>query len=438
VPRRVAVVGGGIAGLAAAWFLERRGIEVVLHEANDRLGGKILTGAVDGRAVELGPDAFLARVHDGVELARALGLGDELIAPATGRAHLLLGGRLRPLPEGLVLGVPSNVPAVAQSGVLSALGLLRAAAEPLLPGHALDRDRSVGAVVRGRFGHEVFERLVDPLVSGINAGKADDLSIDATTPQLSALARGHRSLMVGARSSRRTAPAGGPVFLTVRSGLSRLVQALAGELRATIELGSTLTSLDTLDADGVVVATPAHAAAGLLGGEAGRQLAAIEHASVALAVFAYPASAVRLHLDGSGFLVPRAEGRLMTACSWGSSKWPHWSTADRVVLRVSAGRSDDGRAFTMDDDALAGALHAEVAEVLGISGEPDEVVVTRWPDSFPQYAVGHLDRIAAIEAALPPHVALAGAALRGVGLPACIASGRLASERLATNLGVPQ
>jgi oxygen-dependent protoporphyrinogen oxidase len=438
VAERVAVVGGGIAGLAAAWFLERRGVEVELHEASDRLGGKILTGDVGGRPVELGPDAFLARVHEGVELVRALGLGDELVAPATGKAYLLLGGRLRALPEGLVLGVPSSVPAVARSGVLSTGGLLRAAAEPLLPGHPLDRDRSVGDVVRARFGREVFERLVDPLVSGINAGRADDLSIDATTPQLSALARGYRSLMVGARASRRRMPSGGPVFLTVRSGLSRLVDTLAKELRATPHLGSTVTSLDALDADGVVVATPAYAAAALLGGEAGQELDGIAHASVALAVFTYPAASVRRRLDGSGFLVPRSEGRLMTACSWGSSKWPHWSRTDRVVLRVSAGRSDDGRAFTVDDATLAATLHGEVADVLDISAEPDEVVVTRWPDSFPQYAVGHLDRVARIETALPPHVALAGAALRGVGLPACIASGRLAAERLATHLGVTE
>ena len=428
------VVGGGIAGLSAAWFLERRGFEVELHEADDRLGGKIRTGDVEGRPVELGPDAFLARVHDAIELCRALGLGDELIAPATGSAHLLLGGRLRPLPEGLVLGVPSDVVAVARSGVISNLGLLRAAAEPFLPGRPLRRDASVGAVVRNRFGPEVFEKLVDPLVSGINAGRADELSIDATTPQLSALARRERSLLVAARRARKAAPAGGPVFLTVRSGLQRLVDALAGELRGKVHLGSPVTSLADLGGDGVVIATPAFAAADLLEGAAADELADIPYASVALTVLTYPIGAVRRHLDGSGFLVPRSEGRLMTACSWGSSKWPHWAGPDRVVLRVSAGRSDDERALELDDAELGARLHGEVAEVLNITGEPDQVIVTRWPRSFPQYAVGHLDRVARIEAALPPNVALAGAALRGVGIPACIASGRAAADRLASTL----
>jgi oxygen-dependent protoporphyrinogen oxidase len=431
---KVDVIGGGIAGLAAAWFLERRDIDVEVHEASDRLGGKIVTGEVEGRAVELGPDAFLARVHDGVELCRALGLGDELIAPATGSAHLLLNGRLRPLPDGLVLGVPSDVVAVARSGVLSNLGLLRAAAEPFLPGRPLRRDASVGSVVRNRFGPEVFEKLVDPLVSGINAGRADDLSIDATTPQLSALARRDRSLLVGARRARQAAPAGGPVFLTVRSGLQRVIEALVADLRGPVHLGAPVTSLADLDGDGVVVATPAFAAAELLEGDAARELAAIPYASVMLTVLTYPLGAVRRHLDGSGFLVPRAEGRLMTACSWGSSKWPHWAGPDRVVLRVSAGRSDDERAMALDDDELVARLHTEVASVLNITAEPDEAVVTRWPRSFPQYPVGHLDRVARIEAALPARVALAGAALRGVGIPACIASGRTAADRLASTL----
>jgi oxygen-dependent protoporphyrinogen oxidase len=430
----VHVVGGGIAGLSAAWFLERRGFDVEVHEASDRPGGKIATGDVEGRPVELGPDAFLARTHDGVELCRALGLGDELIAPATSSAHLLVNGRLRPLPEGLVLGVPSDVLAVARSGVISNVGLLRAAAEPFLPGHPLRRDASVGRVVRNRFGPEVFEKLVDPLVSGINAGKADELSIDATTPQLSALARRDRSLLVGARRARRVAPAGGPVFLTVRSGLQRLVEALVTDLHGPVHLGAPVTSLQDLGGDGVVVAAPAFAAADLLGDAVAGELHAISYASVALTVLTYPLGAVRRHLDGSGFLVPRAEGRLMTACSWGSSKWPHWAGPGRVVLRVSAGRSDDERALELDDAELADRLHSEVAAVLNITAEPDEAVVTRWPRSFPQYAVGHLDRVAHIEDALPAHIAVAGAAYRGVGIPACIASGRAAAERLASTL----
>jgi oxygen-dependent protoporphyrinogen oxidase len=430
---RIAVVGGGIAGLASAFFLEDAGHEVTLYEADRRLGGKIHTVDLHGRPVELGPDAFLARVPDATELCQALGLGDELIAPATGDARVWIDGHLRPLPEGLVLGVPSDVLAVARSGVLSPRGLARAALEPLLPGRRLDSDRSVADLVASRFGHQVLDRLVDPLVSGINAGDTRRLSVEATTPQLAALARQHRSLLLGARSLTRARRPGDPVFLTVAGGLRRLVDGLVGRLRGDVRTGTPVSSLDDLDADGVVLAVPAPAAAPLVSRRApaaAEQLAAFEDASVVLTLLAYPAESVGHPLDGSGFLVPRREGRLTTACSWASSKWPHWVRPGEVLLRVSAGRAGDERALDLDDDELVARLHAEVAPALAISAPPTWTHVARWPASFPQYPVGHLARVDAIEAALPPNVALAGAAYRGVGIPACIASARRAAERL--------
>ena len=419
---RVAVVGGGIAGLSAAWFLHRDGVDVTVYEAEARLGGKILSADV-----ELGADAFLARVPDAAELCREVGLGDELVSPATGQAFVWQGGRLRALPAGLVLGVPTDIGAAARSGILSPLGLGRAAVEPLLPGGDRSRDQSVGSLVRARFGDEVFERLVDPLISGINAGRADDLSLDAVTPQLAAAARSSRSLLLGLRRAR-PADSGAPVFLTVRSGLGTLVERLAAAL-PDVRTSCPVRSLDELDADAFVVAVPAFVAAELVP-DVADELRAIEYASVVLTVLSYPASAVRRSLDGSGFLVPRSEGRLMTACSWGSSKWPHWEKPGEVLFRVSAGRSDDDRAMELSDEKLVSRLHAELSEAMGLSADPISSVVTRWPRSFPQYAVGHLDRIARIEAALPPNIALAGAALRGVGIPACIASGRAAASRV--------
>ena len=428
---KVAVVGGGIAGLAAAWFLHRDGVEVTVYEADDRLGGKVQTGSLDGRPVELAADAFLARVPDAAELCRELGLGDELVSPATGQAYLWLGARLRPLPEGLALGVPTDLAAVARSGVLSVGGLGRAALEPLLPATSVAADRSVGSLVRARFGDEVFERLVDPLISGINAGRADDLSLDAVTPQLAAAARSSRSLLLGLRRAR-SGDSAGPVFLTVQSGLGRLVDRLVGVL-PDVRTSSPVASLADLDADRVVLAVPAFAAADLLSAvapDAAALLADIEYASVVLTLLSYPADAIGRSLDGSGFLVPRGEGRLMTACSWGSSKWPHWAKPGEVLFRVSAGRAGDDRALQLSDEVLVARLHAELSEAVGLQGEPLSSVVARWPRSFPQYAVGHLDRVARIEAALPPHIAVAGAALRGVGIPACIASGRAAAARV--------
>ncbi|HWW53921.1 MAG TPA: protoporphyrinogen oxidase, partial [Acidimicrobiales bacterium] len=303
-------------------------------------------------------------------------------------------------------------------------------------------DRSVANVVRRRLGAEAHLRLVDPLVGGINAGRSERLSVQVTAPQIAEAARS-RSLILGARrvrSAAATGAGGSPVFLTVRGGLGRLIDALAGHLRehgaeirtgdgaARLERGAVLTeSGDGLAAEAVVVTAPAPAAARLLAAisaEAASGLAAIGYSSVALVTLAYPAAAVPGRIDGSGMLVPRLEGRLMTAASWVNRKWPHLDQPDQFVVRVSAGRVGDDRALAMDDDELIARLHGELVEAMGISGRPSDGRVHRWVDAFPQFDVGHAERVARIESALraaAPEIVLAGAALRGVGLPTCIA-----------------
>ena len=418
---KVAVVGGGIAGMAAAWEAARLGHSVVLHEAGDRLGGKLRTSLFCGRPVDEGPDAFLARVPFAVELCRELGLADELVAPAEGRAWVWTRGALRPLPAGLVLGVPTDLLGLARSGILPWRGVLRAGLDLVLPRSRFSDDPSVDEVVSARFGREASERLVEPLVGGINAGRADRLSMSSTAPQLAAAAARSRSLLLGLRGTAGSLD--GPVFYSLRSGLGRLAEVMGSALAdagVDVRLSSAVTSLPS--ADRVVVALPAGGAAALLGIA---ELAEIPHASVALVTLAYRAEPPA----GSGFLVPRVDGRLMTACSFASNKWPHWSPDDgTTVLRVSAGRAGDDRAMALSDDELVAALHAELAEALGLTSLPVEARVTRWVDGFPQYEPGHAERVARIEAALPPHVRLAGAALYGVGIPACIASGRAAVQ----------
>jgi oxygen-dependent protoporphyrinogen oxidase len=460
----VAVVGGGIAGLAAAHELAgHEGVTATVLEASPRLGGKVRTDPFAGGRLDAGPDAFLARRPEAVELCAELGLTDRLEPPATGSAWLWVGGRLRPLPTGTLLGVPTDLAAAARSGTLSPLGLARLAAAPLLarrtrplgPG-----DATIGSVVRSRLGAEVHERLVDPLVGGINAGDTDALSIDAVAPQIAAAARRSADLVAGARAlvppRRPAAGEGGagppaPVFYGLPGGMEGLVEALTRRLAAagtTLRTDAPVRSLTrngsgwrvagdggAVEADAVVLATPAAATARLVAPhdpEAAAVLAAITSASVTLVAFAWLADAVPRPLDGSGFLVPRGEGRLMTACSWSSSKWAHLASPTRVLLRVSAGRADDRRADAMDDDELVARLRVELREALGIRAEPLDVRVTRWPDAFPQYAPGHLDRIAAAEARVAAlgGLALAGAALRGVGIPACIGSGRAAARAL--------
>lgn len=415
---RVAVVGGGIAGMAAAWEARRLGHDVVLHEAGDRLGGKLRTSPFCGVPVDEGPDAFLARVPHAVDLCKELGLADQLVAPAEGKAFVWTRGRLRPLPAGLVLGVPTDLVGLARSGILSPAGVLRAGLDLVLPRTRFDDDPSVAEVVSRRFGREASERLVEPLVGGINAGRADRLSLASTAPQLADATR-HRSLLLGLRGTAGSLD--GPVFNSLRGGMGVLADRFAAalvEAGVDVRLGSTVSALP--DADRVVVALPAGAGAALLDNE---DLAAIAHASVALVTLAYRGAAPA----GSGFLVPRVDGRLMTACSFASNKWPHWSPGPgTMVLRVSAGRAGDDRAMALDDDALVAALHQELGEALDLSAAPVEARVTRWVDGFPQYEPGHARRVARIEAALPPHVRMAGAALYGVGIPACIASGRAA------------
>jgi oxygen-dependent protoporphyrinogen oxidase len=479
---RVAVVGGGITGLAAAFALAGRieGADVVVLEAGPRLGGRIRTEPVAGRPLDLGPDGFLARVPDAAELSRELGLGAELVASGTSRALLFLGGRLRPIPPGTLFGVPSSLRALARSGVLSPTGLGRAALDLVLPrrdrafgqrggqwpgadapdaaGHAgPDRagpaDVTVEELVGRRLGREVLERLVDPVLGGIHAGPAGPLSVAANAPALLEAARRSPSLIRGVRAVlaplERAAPS--PMFLTLRSGLESLVDRLAWHLRGTgVELRTSspvsglvrdgpgfrlLVPDGELAADGAVLAVPAPQASSLLSREApdaAAELAALRHGSVSLASIVLARGALRRFPHASGFLVPRSEGRLLTACTFASTKWPHLAEPGRVVLRASSGRAGDDRHLGLDDAALVEALLAELDEALGIDREPEAVALARFVDAFPQYEQGHLERVARLEAAvrrLGP-LALAGAAYRGVGIPSCIAQGRRAAEEV--------
>jgi oxygen-dependent protoporphyrinogen oxidase len=435
---RYAVVGGGIAGLAAAYDLARGGDEVVLHEAGDRVGGKLQTETFAGTAVDLAPDAFLARRPEAVELCDELGLRDRFVTPASGSSYVWSRGALRPVPKGQVLGVPTDFLALARSGILSAAGVARAALEPWLPGHPLLDDATIGAVIAARYGRETLERLVDPLLGGINAGDTDLLSIDTVAPQIAAAARADRSLTRALRPVAAVPPTG-PLFYGLRGGMTTLVGALVAAIESAggrIETGSRVgapadldvaeldvaeldvAGLDAadLDVDGVVWAIP--------------RPDLVAYSSVTLVLFAYPDHAVTRPLDASGFLVPRTERLLMTACSWASTKWAHLAAPGRFLLRVSAGRFGDDRAAGMTDAEVVSRLREELALTMGVAGEPVDVAVHRWPQAFPQYAPRHLDRLREKIAGSPSTVSLAGAVVSGVGIPACIGSGRAAAARL--------
>ena len=461
----VAVVGGGIAGLSAAWALldAAPGMRVVVYEADGRLGGKLRSQDIGGRAVDVGPDAFVARRPEALELCQALGLGDELVAPASRAAYVWARGRLRRLPAGLALGVPTRLGPLARSGILSPAGVVRAALDLVGVGAAsgaAGADRAVAAITRPRLGHQVTARLVDPLVGGIHAGDTRRMSAAAVYPPLlDAAVPG--SVM---RHLRRAAPSppgpDTPVFLRVRGGMTRLVDALGAALSGRGAVLRTAAEVDRLDltpdaghhghdgtrwvvhaggeaeaAEAVVVATPATAAARLLGpvdDALGAELAAVPQATVTIVTMRVPTAGVGRPLDGTGFLVPAESGMLVTACTWLSAKWPEMEVPGEVLLRASVGRFGDDRHLSMTDDLIAERVVAELGPLMELRATPAETVVTRWPDAFPQYEVGHLARVAEIErrVAALPNLAVAGAALRGVGIPACIDSGRRAASAL--------
>ncbi len=451
----IAVVGGGITGLAAAYELSRGGNApgVVLLEAGDRLGGKITTTEFAGVPVDCGPDAILARVPWAGELMRELGLGPQIVSPAAAGASVYARGRLRPLPEGLVRGVPSQVLPLLRSGILSPSGIARAGLDLVLPRHNHGSDPTIAQVIGGRFGLEVVDRLVGPLLSAINAGRADSLSLRATAPDIEALASGSRSLLLGLRGHRRKVPEPsslGPLFISLRGGLERLVDRLVEELRAAgVELrtGTPVTELgrdgrrwrlDPLDrpVDGVVLTAPAFVTAPLLAEVspvASLGLAGVVYSSVAVATLAYREAALPRPLSGSGFVVPRSEGWLMTACTFVSSKWPALHPPGRVIMRCSAGRHGDNRPAALSDDDLVDLLHGELKQAVGVTEAPVQWRVDRWDRSFPQYGPGHLARADRIDAALAvgaPGVVVTGASMRGVGIAACVRQARDAGRKV--------
>jgi oxygen-dependent protoporphyrinogen oxidase len=448
----VVVVGGGITGLATAWYLRQADpdLSVALLEASDRLGGKIETTEWMGVPLEAGPDTFLARVPAAVDLCHQLGLGEDLVAPATWRAYVWTRGRLRPLPEGHVLGVPGRLGALARSGVVSRPGLARAGLDLVLPRHRFSDDPSVAEVVGARFGREVVDRLVDPMLGGIHAGTTERLSLASVAPAVAEVASRSRSLLLGLRG-RVAQPPSGPLFLSLRGGLGRMVERLVDRLegvdvRCRVEVESLAAGptggwrVGGLNAASVVLTVPAFVAAPMLSGicpAATPDLEAIRYASVVTVTFAYRPEAVADRLDGSGFLVPAVDGRLMTACTWLTAKWPDRARSGRVLLRASAGRVTDQRALGLDDQTLAACLHRELAEAMGLREEPEDFTVARWPRAFPQYDVGHGARVARMEAALAeaaPGVTVAGAAYHGLGIAACIQQAEAAAARTLKQL----
>ncbi len=438
----ITIVGAGIAGLSAAFELQQSGFEVMLLEGSERLGGKILTSEIEGFNIDAGPDSFLTRDPEMRELCFSLGVGDELVPPTGKPAKVWVDGEMHNLPKRHFLGVPLDLDELDELSLLTEEGAKRAKLDLTLPDNKPKEGETVGSLIRRRLGDEVMDRLVGPLLGGINAGDADDLCLESGVPQLFNASQGDFSLVRSIQDflkNQNRDPAS-PVFLTHPDGLQTVVKRLEEEIDSDIRRNERVTSVEISDnsilvkgsqeyqTDAVILCIPAFAAAKLLQDSCpntSNLLAKIQYASMAFITFAFNKSDVP-QFNGSGFLVGRDENFLTTACSWTSEKWAHLKNDDTVFLRISVGRFGDTEALTMDDDTLIEKLNGELVTLTGINADPIATRVTRWPNSFPQYELGHGDRINVIrqQAALEmPGMFLAGSPFQGIGLSACIRDG---------------
>jgi protoporphyrinogen/coproporphyrinogen III oxidase len=485
----VVIVGGGISGLAAAFFLRDAtvgggtvgggtvggtAVRVTVLEGSPRLGGKLSASQVAGVSMDEGAEALLARRPEGIDLITAAGLGEGLVPAGTTSSAIWTRGAMRALPRRQFMGVPADVDELAGTGVVSDQGIERARQETLVE---RDGDASVSQFIGGALGAEVVDRLVDPLLGGVYAGRSEDLSFDATLAPLAAAIRNRPVLTEAAASllpppggangvSPRIPPTGppagpeakvAPVFVTLTTGLGALPAALATASGAEVRTSAMVRELartasgwrltvgsaadpEYLEADAVILACPATPAARLLAATAPGASAAlgeIPYASMAIITLAYKAADFSA-TGRSGYLVPAVDGKAVKAATFSTVKWPHLakSAADAGspvhIVRCSVGRIGEVALLQRDDVDLVALAAAELAEATGIPGRPVESRVTRWGGGLPQYNVGHLARVARARAAVAgqPGLAVAGAAYDGVGIPACVATARMAADQV--------
>jgi protoporphyrinogen/coproporphyrinogen III oxidase len=457
--KRVAIIGGGISGLAAAFALEKQrqtrpDLEYVLYESSARLGGVLHTESIDGCIVEAGPDSFLTEKPWAAELCRTLGLGDQLIGSndALRKTYILISGRLVEIPDGLMFMVPTKILPTGFSPLFSWKTKLRMVRELFQSPFTWDEDESVARLIERHYGAEMVDRLADPLLSGIYGGEAANLSVRAVLPRFSEMEHTHGSLgraMLAARKKMPGAQAARPIFTSLKNGMQQLVDALIPRLSSaalrtntpvqavhaegggwTISIGSQPERFDA-----IILAVPTHAAAQLLSAyspELSAELACIAYTSSITIALGYDRKVRELLPPGFGFLVPRSEGKRLLAATFVQNKFPHRAPADRAVLRCFIAAANAEEVGPLADEHISLIVRAELQQILGLSAEPLFMRVYRWEKAMAQYEVGHLDRLERIERLRRqlPGLALAGNGYRGIGIPDCVRSGRTAAAEV--------
>jgi len=467
--KKVVIVGGGITGLATAYYLQKHAresqlpLEVKLVEASHRVGGKMQTYVKDGYVIERGPDSFLERKESAGRLAREVGLGDNLVNNSTGKSYVLVKDKLHPMPGGAVMGIPTQIGPFITTGLFSWPGKFRAAGDFFMSPSKVKGDQSLGEFFRRRLGDEVVENLIEPLLSGIYAGDIDNMSLLSTFPQFYKVEQKYGSLILGTKKTT-PAPKSKPadsgqekkkgMFLTVTTGLQSFVDAIEAKL----ETGSVikgiridkvskhekgyrmrLSSGETLEADSILVSAPHEAALHMFADhdhifEPFRDMPSTSVATVAMA---FPESVIKEDIDGTGFVVSRNSDYTITACTWTHKKWPHTTPEGKVLLRLYVGRPGDEAIVDLSDDEIIKIALEDLNKTMDIQAQPDFAVVSRWKEAMPQYTVGHKQRVENLKNNLAdelPGVFVGGSSYEGVGLPDCIDQGEAAVEKILTFL----
>ena len=463
--RRVAVIGGGIAGLAAAHRLvelsreRQQPIELTLLEAGTRVGGAIGTERRDGFVLEAGPDSFISEKPWAIKLCERIGFTPRLVGTRdeNRRTYVVHNGRLHSLPDGFLLLAPTQFWPLVVTRLFTWPGKLRMAMDLLLPRGPQRSDESLGSFVTRRLGREALERVAQPLVGGIYTADPDDLSLAATMPRFLEMERKFRSIIWAMWTAQRRAPAAGramsgarwSLFVSVDDGMQSLIDALTqrlpeGAVRLHTAVSAvrreqswklTTTGGETLEADAVILATPAHQSARVVSDvdpQLANELRGIPYASSATVSLAYRDDQIPGALDGFGFVVPLVEARSIVACTYSSMKYPGRAPGGHVLMRCFVGGAMQQSLFEQDDETMVGSVRRELRELLGITSDPLLTRIHRHAQAMPQYRVGHLDRMRRIDACLAHHsgLAVAGNAYRGVGIPDCVHTGEMAAEQV--------